>query len=450
MKFVCAFYILIVIFTEDKEKFVVQCIGELEENELVHLSQKLNALECLKLIQAVYELIPARTEREAKKHKMLSKDLSMMPASSKECLLNLEQWNNDFPKNIKPNERATMEMTLRWLGRPDLAKYVRESRGSIKFLDNEEYDIADTLEFPGHRILRRHTSEKDKHLSVHENKQKKKKKKKKRGHCDSCKEQNTDIQKGIAAAKAYEYSHNNHPLKKKDNHHPNKKDKYVGHRSICCSILFVLFFITVCLVAVYFFYKRNRSKARGTRFKYDWNANKKDKDTFTDNLEWSDEAICFCSDIEGGCTGKCPKCSGNDETHYLANDRTCSNQLTNLDCSRKLKKKRRHRFNFLQRNSQNKKREKDQENRDRKKTLERSFLKKREKMSTISQKDQCACCRCTLSSRDNKVTREKKENEKRELHRWKMRERKEEKRRRKDELRKAEKLASVCFKDTCK
>ncbi|KOC64469.1 hypothetical protein WH47_01053 [Habropoda laboriosa] len=133
--------------------------------------------------------------------------------------------------------------------------------------------------------------------------------------------------------------------------------------------------------------------------KYDWSQDKTDKDTFTDQLEWSDKAICSCSDVEGGCTGKCPKCSGNDETHYTANDRTGSNQFIHLNCNRKGKKKKKQRFSFLQKNFQNKKNEKDRENRDKKKTLEKSVLKKREKTPIISQKDQCSCCRCTLNSK---------------------------------------------------
>ena len=55
-----------------------------------------------------------------------------------------------------------MEMILRWLGRPDLAKYVRENRrSSIDYYYDTE-NLADTLEFPGHRVSKRHTSEKDK------------------------------------------------------------------------------------------------------------------------------------------------------------------------------------------------------------------------------------------------------------------------------------------------
>ncbi|CAL7936058.1 unnamed protein product [Xylocopa violacea] len=452
MRFVCSIYILIALFAENKEKCLVQCIGSLEENELVHLSQKLDALECLKLVQAIYEVTPLRAERKVKKHEMLAENLSSMSSASKECLVNLEEWNNDTPIDMKPNGRATMEMTLRWLGRPDLAKYVRENRGSIKFVETEDYNVADTLEFPGHVVSRRHTSNRDKHSRPNEKKKtsrKKKKKKKKRLHREDSKGRNQEAQKAIVAATAaargaHGASHkNHHKLKKKENRHP-KKTNSTRQRSICCTILFILFFIVVCLVIVYF-YKRKRSKPRGTRFKRDWSESKKDKDTFTDCLEW-DEAVCSCSDVEGGCTGKCAMCSKIDQRYHMASHRTGSDDSTkDLSSVRKVKKgkeRKRQRFNFLQKSFQNKKKEKDQENRDRKKTLEKIIVKKREK-------DQCACCRCSLNSSD-KILREKKENEKKALYKWKVKRKKGDKRRKKDELRKVEKHANVCFNETCK
>ncbi|CAL7936059.1 unnamed protein product [Xylocopa violacea] len=392
MRFVCSIYILIALFAENKEKCLVQCIGSLEENELVHLSQKLDALECLKLVQAIYEVTPLRAERKVKKHEMLAENLSSMSSASKECLVNLEEWNNDTPIDMKPNGRATMEMTLRWLGRPDLAKYVRENRGSIKFVETEDYNVADTLEFPGHVVSRRHTSNRDKHSRPNEKKKtsrKKKKKKKKRLHREDSKGRNQEAQKAIVAATA---------------------------------------------------------AARGAHgASRDWSESKKDKDTFTDCLEW-DEAVCSCSDVEGGCTGKCAMCSKIDQRYHMASHRTGSDDSTkDLSSVRKVKKgkeRKRQRFNFLQKSFQNKKKEKDQENRDRKKTLEKIIVKKREK-------DQCACCRCSLNSSD-KILREKKENEKKALYKWKVKRKKGDKRRKKDELRKVEKHANVCFNETCK
>lgn len=76
----------------------------------------------------------------------------------------------------KSGGRSIMEITLRRLGRPDLAKYVRDRR-SIKFLDKKDYEIADTLEFPEHRVSRRHIIRNDKYSS-----ERGKHKKKKRGH----------------------------------------------------------------------------------------------------------------------------------------------------------------------------------------------------------------------------------------------------------------------------
>lgn len=79
-----------------KEKLLARCIDDLEEHELVHLSQKLNALECVKLVQAAYELIPTRVKHKAKRLGLLSEE-TPMSASPEECFLNLEQWSNDYP-----------------------------------------------------------------------------------------------------------------------------------------------------------------------------------------------------------------------------------------------------------------------------------------------------------------------------------------------------------------
>lgn len=162
--------------------------------------------------------------------------------------------------NARPSGRTTMEMILRWLGRPDLAKYVRENRrSSIDYYYDTE-NLADTLEFPGHRVSKRHTSEKDK-------KKKKNKKNNKRKQKNS-KTQNKKVGKAVAATGAHaKVNKNHHDLKKKDNRHSrqpnNSTNKYIAHTSMYCSILLILFFITICLVAAYYFYKRNSTKARG-------------------------------------------------------------------------------------------------------------------------------------------------------------------------------------------
>lgn len=82
----------------DKEKFFVQCIANIKENELVYLSNLLNPVECLQLVQAIYEVTPMKTERRVKKYEtLMNKDFAGMSTLSKECLLNLEEWSQDFP-----------------------------------------------------------------------------------------------------------------------------------------------------------------------------------------------------------------------------------------------------------------------------------------------------------------------------------------------------------------
>ncbi|XP_076170299.1 uncharacterized protein LOC143148174 [Ptiloglossa arizonensis] len=416
------------------EKSLVRCTVDLKETDLVHLSQKLNPLECLQLVKTAYKLTPLRVERERKKHGVLSKNLSHLPTTSNECLVNLEQWNNDFSKSEKSGGRSIMEITLRRLGRPDLAKYVRDRR-SIKFLDKKDYEIADTLEFPEHRVSRRHIIRNDKYSS-----ERGKHKKKKRGHREhSSATSNKGTRRIVVvgrkeAAKRKVYVREERPNKSQI------KSDHPYHRSICLSILFLLLFIILCIAAAFFLRRRSLLKTR----------DKEDKDTLTDPCEWKDEAFCSCSDIEGGCTGKCVKCSPD---HQIPSD--VLNQCVNSVCvqkSKDRKRKKRQRFSFLQKNIQDKKKEKDQENQDMKKTLEKRVVKKREKLPSIFQRNhrQCACCRCNLTSilQKDKVIREKKENEKRKVHKLKPKKRKE--KRRKEEVRKPEKYENVCFSDICK
>ncbi|XP_016904433.1 uncharacterized protein LOC107992841 isoform X7 [Apis cerana] len=305
MKFICSIYILFVIFAENKEKFFVQCIANIKENELIYLSNLLNPVECLQLVQAIYEVTPMKTERRVKKYEtLMNKDFTGMSTLSKECLLNLEEWSQDFPTNARPSGRTTMEMILRWLGRPDLAKHMRRP--------------------------------------------------------------------------------------------------------------------------------------------------KEDKDTFTDYLEWKDEIICSCTDMEECCTGECSLCKENDYKHHVIDRRTSSSddsikELNFVVRKPKKKEKKRKRFTFFQSSCQNKKKEKEQEYRDRKKILENMMMKKHEKLLPMLPNDVCCkCCKCTVYIRD-KILREKKAKEK------KARKKKEEKRRKKEKLRKAELRANnVCFRDICK
>ncbi|XP_046141918.1 uncharacterized protein LOC114871027 [Osmia bicornis bicornis] len=435
------------------EKFLVRCIAHFEESELVHLSENLNRLECLQLVKAMYDLTPANIEDERSNYEVLYQGSNHLSTKSKECLAELEHWNNNFPTNTKPNGRSAMEMTLRWLGRPDLAKYVRENHRTVNYMDTENYDKADTLEFPGHRVSRRHAPKKDKHSSKTGKKKKKTKKRGHREHPQNSGKKDKGLQKAVAATAGHATAHRSRELNKTDNQSQNKNDYVEQHRSIFCSILCVLFFLILCLVAVYFLHRRNRLKARGTRFKYDNSVKKENKDTLTDRLEWNDETVCSCSDVEDGYSGKCMMCGGNYQTHHTKPRRNDSHDSMkdskSMPVQKIRKKKKRERFSFLPRNFHDRKRGKDQEDRDRKKTLEKSLMKKREKVSSTCYGDyeQCLCCKCNLSYTE-RMLREKLE-ERRELHKLRAKKRKEEKRR-KREMQKAERHANVCFKDVSK
>ncbi|XP_031776157.1 glutamic acid-rich protein isoform X2 [Apis florea] len=371
------------------EKFFVQCIANIKENELMYLSNLLNPVECLQLVQAIYEVTPMKTERRVKKYEtLMNKDITGMSTLSKECLLNLEEWSQDFPTNAKPNGRTTMEMILRWLGRPDLAKYVRENHSSsIDYFDTE--NLADTLECPGHRMSKRHTPEKGKNAQAHKKKKKKKKKKNKKQKISKVLK-NKKVGKAVAAMGAHAKVHMWQP--------------------------------------------------------------KEDKDTFTDYLEWKDEVICSCTDMEDYCTGQCSICKENDYKHHVIDRRSSSSddsvkELNFVVRKPKKKEKKRKRFTFFQNSCQNKKKEKEQEYRDRKKILENMIMKKHEQQKLLPMLPNdvcCKCCKCTVYIRD-KILREKKAREK------KARKKKEEKRRKKEKLRKAELRANnVCFRETCK
>ncbi|KAK1125257.1 hypothetical protein K0M31_005631 [Melipona bicolor] len=220
---------------------------------------------------------------------------------------------------MRPTGRAAMEMTLRWLGRPDLAKYVRENPRLIKLFGTDGHDVADTLEFPRHGVSRRHTPEMDKNSyaggKTKKKKATKKKKKKRTKHRGSSKAQNKGVKRAMIVAAAHPASHIR-------------------------------------------------------------NENKKDKNTFTDSLEWNDEGVCSCSGIEEDCTGKCEMCDQSYQTRYVTDHRIgTDDSIKSLTSVRKPKKeeKKKLRLGFLQRGCQNRKKEKDQNNRDRKCVKRRNF-----------------------------------------------------------------------------
>lgn len=107
-------------------------------------------------------------------------------------------------------------------------------------------------------------------------------------------------------------------------------------------------------------------------FRYDNYVKKENKDTLTDRLEWNDETVCSCSDVENGFTGKCLLCGGNNQTYHTtprrddSHDSMKDSKSMSVQKIRKKKKKKRQRFSFLPRNFHDRKRGKDPEDRDRK------------------------------------------------------------------------------------
>ncbi|XP_076302791.1 uncharacterized protein LOC143221160 isoform X2 [Lasioglossum baleicum] len=274
--------------------------------------------------------------------------------------------------------RSTIQLTRKLLEHSDLVMYMKENQRPVNLMDAEDYHLANVLEFPERKAVRRRRSKNNKHLS---NKEKKKKKKN---------------------------AHKVHP-----EHRKTQKKRAHG--------------------------------ATGHAVAYNWAANKEDKDTLTDHVEWNDEAVCSCSDGDIGSAIKCSICN----RFYQTSSDISNKYVSSLGVQKSKDKEKKKRFSFLQKSFQDKKKEKNLENRDWKKADEKSILKKHEKFPSTSQGDQqCACCKCDLHIRD-KMIREKKENKRKVLQKLKAKKRKE-KKRRKDEIRKSEKCANVCFKDNCK
>ncbi|XP_076385430.1 uncharacterized protein LOC143264045 [Megachile rotundata] len=255
MKLTCTIYILISFFAKNKENFLVRCIAYFDKTELVHLSQNLNHFECLQLMKAMYKLMLRGLEGESNNYEVFYDALIHLSLTSKECLAELENWNNDFPGNTKLSRRSIMELTLKWLGRPDLAKYVKGNHNLTETMDTKDDHIVRTLKFPVHKVSKRHISKNDKHSSRSE---KKKQKRDPHKHSQSVRKK----KRPQKAAVKHSPAHKTHKLNQKEKQSQAKKDYIEQHRSISCSILAIIFFIIFCLVAVYFLQRRNRLKIR--------------------------------------------------------------------------------------------------------------------------------------------------------------------------------------------
>ncbi|XP_076302796.1 uncharacterized protein LOC143221160 isoform X3 [Lasioglossum baleicum] len=251
--------------------------------------------------------------------------------------------------------RSTIQLTRKLLEHSDLVMYMKENQRPVNLMDAEDYHLANVLEFPERKAVRRRRSKNNKHLS-----NKEKKKKKKNAHKVHPEHRKTQ-KKRAHGATGHAVAHKTHKLKKKENKPRDTRCYLRQHQSLCISILFVLLFIVLCLVAAYWLHRRSRLiKARGTRFKYNWAANKEDKDTLTDHVEWNDEAVCSCSDGDIGSAIKCSICN----RFYQTSSDISNKYVSSLGVQKSKDKEKKKRFSFLQKSFQDKKKEKNLENRD--------------------------------------------------------------------------------------
>ncbi|XP_043666936.1 uncharacterized protein LOC122628584 [Vespula pensylvanica] len=103
---------------------------DFDRKELEYLSLRLNPLECFRLINimsASMKYIP-----EIRTTRILREYFNNDGITKRDCLIRLENWNNNYLGEENSN-RAMMDVTLRMLGRPDLAKYVTRSRNVKSF-----------------------------------------------------------------------------------------------------------------------------------------------------------------------------------------------------------------------------------------------------------------------------------------------------------------------------
>ncbi|KAL2734262.1 DNA ligase 1-like, partial [Vespula squamosa] len=123
---------------------------DFDRKELEYLSLRLNPLECFRLINimsASMKYIP-----EIRTTRILREYFNNDGITKRDCLIRLENWNNNYlgANTLKKSSlekihkivnnsgeensnRATMDVTLRMLGRPDLAKYVTRNRNVKSF-----------------------------------------------------------------------------------------------------------------------------------------------------------------------------------------------------------------------------------------------------------------------------------------------------------------------------
>lgn len=105
---------------------------------------------------------------------------------------------------------------------------------------------------------------------------------------------------------------------------------------------------------------QRKEKLQYFLFRNNRNRNKEDKDTITDYVEWNNEVVCSCSDVDAS-TGKCSLCN----PIYDVFD-TSKKNMNSIGVQKGKDKPKKKRFSFLHKNFQDKKKTKDLENRDRK------------------------------------------------------------------------------------
>ncbi|KAG7189403.1 hypothetical protein KM043_017109 [Ampulex compressa] len=388
-----------------KEDSTMDGEADFEEVELLELSRRLDPLECLRLVEEIYRR--ARIAEEYKgKRRTGDVDLGDARTSHGNCLVLLEEWNNDFPGEKNRTGRWIMETTLKSMGRPDLARYLRRNAKTNRF-DNDVYTDYDEPAYPVHEVFRRHAPTNDRHPKM---------RKRKRGQQlarrnSNC--HNEHVQRGVvisaAKARAYEHTDDNQD---DEAYGVTKTDHFKASRWITVGIVSALLIIIVCALIVLVLRRRHCGR-RCPRLNDEPSMHLGDKTTCINHRAWeqySGRGACTCPDLdlESGWSRSSSLAPRSPRSYDGAKSRSYSeNSSGTSGClmkrrkkkrKKKKKKKRRELRLLRERNSQAQR--KDRESNERKE-IEARKINLRDIPGRISHilrgsRATCKCCKCAF------------------------------------------------------
>ncbi|XP_033214656.1 uncharacterized protein LOC117171437 [Belonocnema kinseyi] len=375
MKLVCNSYVYILMIVLTRGIWVIQCSTDFKVDELKKLSEKLDPIECLKLLDAVYQRTSFKQKMAMaeKIHKVVRRNFGNSWVTQENCLFQLENWQKNFPGKGNIKGREVLEEALRYLGRPDLARKIVPNRREF-FLDHiinpENFFENNHQDMP-----RRYVHKNEKEIG--------------------------------------EISKENHSEVTDHNKIKNKKPEmnYDIYWIILIAVI-ALIIMSICATGIFVIYRKNCNQCINGRFCQEWDLNRDGKKF----------CVCCCGkrnkrnrksysdvDMESGCSGRCSKCWLDPQRDNYEKSRSKQETIC-AQKPKKLKKKRK------QSRTKEKIHKKEEKRASRNKSLEKETKSQTCKWNATSEPSQtdfkerqnkkdCKCLKCPSISEDQEETR---------------------------------------------